>query len=454
MDDPVISYEALTDLPAAGLQMDAGGDELRESDESPGGSLSPYEKVRRTIGRAVETSDSPCSGLHETLGRKIEAARTRAVGFLLGSETARELLLEWLDLAQAGQRTVEGSYCQGDDEANFSGGDALLDILPGGSDKDRKEALGAMCASLMAILEAGGTPAQRQAIAARIPVSWDGFLRLARAADGELTEKADDHVQAAFREQTALFNQFVMANLRLVKAKAGLHRARRDNYEDVFQEAVLGLTRAVQLWDYRKGFQFSTFAEAWIRQTANTELYATGRVVAPRYGSVPLYTKTKLARSALAQQLGREPTDAEVAKKLDMSVQDLKALIIECAPHYSLDAPVSGIGTQSVDAPITVGNLLPCLDVFEDQHDFTRDFEQSSTDRVVREACHALTPAERQMVTMRFGLDGTEPVSNEEMAERMGLRRETARLVFKRALEKLRSGPLGAMLAEELDGAA
>jgi RNA polymerase nonessential primary-like sigma factor len=440
MGDPLISYEALTEQSTAGLAVDAGSDESREGEEASGGAVSSYEQVRRVIGRAVEISDAPCSGLHENLGRKIEVTRTRAVGFLLGSESARELLLEWLDLAQAGQRAVEASYCHGDEEANFSGGDALLDILPGGTDRERKEALGAMAASLLAILENGGTPAQRQAIAARIPISWDGFLRLARAADGELTHEADDQVQAAFREQISLFNRFVMANLRLVKAKAGLQRAKRDSYEDVFQEAVLGLTRAVQLWDYRKGFQFSTFAEAWIRQAANKELYTVGRVVATRYDSVPLFSKTETARNALAQQLGRAPTDSELAHKLDMPLEELRGLINECSLNQSLDAPIAG------------GENLTYVDAMADPHDFAAELEKPDTARTVREACHALTPVERQMVSMKFGLDGEDAVTVEVMAERFGMRRETARLALKRGLDKLRTGALGAMLAMELDG--
>ena len=234
-----------------------------------------------------------------------------------------------------------------------------------------------------------------------------------------------------------------MANLRMVRAKAGLNRARREAYEDVFQEAVLGLTRAVQLWDYRKGFQFSTFAEPWIRQTANLELYATGRVVAPRYGSVPTYSKIETARGALAQVLGREPTYAEVAKKLDIQVEALKELIVECAPVYSLDTSVESSGSYS--------HKDKFIDRVEDEFNFTDDFEQESTARAVLDACHALTPVEREMVTMRFGLDGEDPVSNEEMADRMGMRRETARVAFKRALDKLRSGPLGEMLAAELE---
>lgn len=448
MADLSTIYDAVEELPSveatAGDRLASAwedGSAACDSASAGANALSPYEQVKRTVNRAVAAGVEPSSELHERLGRRIEQERAKGVAALLASESARELVLEWAELAQCDERTVEAAYSADDDEANYSGGDALLEIVPGGNEKDQKEALGAVYSSLLPMLVNGGNDAQRQAIAQRLPLSWDGFLRLSRAAQGELTSAGQDKVDASYRAQTAIFNQFVQANLRLLKAKAGLHRARRDSYEDVFQEAVLGLTRAVQLWDYRKGFQFSTFAEPWIRQMANLELYKVGRLVAPRTRSLPTYSKAEATRGAMAQALGREPSDREVAAKLEMSVLDLQALMVECAPAGSLDAPVDGT------------RLLTHLEHVEDETDFVAELECDGTARAVRDACHALNPVEREMVTMRFGLDGKDPISNEEMAERMGLRRETARLLFKRALGKLRTGPLGAMLAEELERA-
>lgn len=404
-------------------------------------SISPSVLIERVLTRARSDTLAQFDrhDVHVELARRIESARESGVTALLNSESGRDLCIEWLTLALCGQRTIESFDATDEDDLVYCGGEALMDLDSDCSPDTRKASLEAVYASLNALPPTGSTIGRRAAISQRLRLSWDGFVRLAAVGEGELSGSDRASVIESAKVQHALANEFVTLNLRLVRCADGVKWAPLDAMEDVFQEGALGLMRAVQLWDYRKGFQFSTFADQWIRQAVARELNTHGRVITPRVNSVPAWNRAERVRVRLAQQLGREPNDAEVAAAVGSDVSELRYIMSECASAVSLERPRSESGGTSLED--AVGTEDECFDVLE----------RESTVNLVNDACGALTPMERKILNLRYGLDGNEPVSNELLAEMLGLRRETARIHTKRALAKLRDGIYGTQLAEELN---
>jgi RNA polymerase primary sigma factor len=228
------------------------------------------------------------------------------------------------------------------------------------------------------------------------------------------------------RGDQAAKDRMIEANLRLVVANAKRYRGLGLPFLDLIQEGILGLIRAVEKFDYRRGFKFSTYATWWIRQAMQRGLQHHARTI-----RIPVHigqelTKLRAAERKLTSELGRDPTDAELANAIGVDADRIEELRSAERVPVSLETPVGGEG----DAEL--GSLLPS-DAPEPLEEVALELEEESIHR----ALERLDPNARRVIEMRFGLGGQEPLTLREVAKRMDLSPEGVRKLERRALRRL-----------------
>jgi RNA polymerase sigma factor (sigma-70 family) len=231
------------------------------------------------------------------------------------------------------------------------------------------------------------------------------------------------------RTAEAARQRFIMANLRLVVSVARKYQGQGLPLLDLIQEGNIGLMRAVELFDWRRGFKFSTYATWWIRQGIT-------RAIADRSRSIrlPVHIHDRLrklnrSRFQFAQAKGREPTREELAKILDTSVEEVDDLTeMGRREPLSLQSPV-GEETE-------LGDLIE----EQDSEGQFNEVEDALLRQEIGEAVEdLLDERERQVVALRYGLDSGQPLSLRETGKVLGLSGERVRLIEREALRKLRN---------------
>jgi RNA polymerase primary sigma factor len=228
-------------------------------------------------------------------------------------------------------------------------------------------------------------------------------------------------------DQDAL-DTLVRSNLRFVVSVAKKYQNQGVSLSDLINEGNLGLIRAAHKFDETKGIKFISYAVWWIRQAILQALAEQSRIV-----RVPLNRAGDLHRigkraSALLQELGREATAAEIAAGMDLTVEEVARTLSIQQTHVSLDAPVT---------PGEDNRLLDYLADDESQAPDQQIFGKALTE-VIEESLGALKEREARIVRLYFGLDGSEPMTLEEIGERMGITRERVRQIKEKALSRLR----------------
>lgn len=253
--------------------------------------------------------------------------------------------------------------------------------------------------------------------------------------------KSDEELQELIDSGNEAKNSLAEANLRLVVSIAKRYVGRGMLFLDLIQEGNLGLIKAVEKFDYRKGFKFSTYATWWIRQAITRAIADQARTIRIPVHMVETINKLVRVSRQLLQDLGREPTPEEIAQTMGITTERVREIIKIAQEPVSLETPIgeeedSHLGDFIQDENVPVPADAAAFSLLQDQ---------------LQEVLNTLTPREQKVLRLRFGLDDGRARTLEEVGKEFNVTRERIRQIEAKALRKLRHPSRSKKLKDYLD---
>ena len=253
--------------------------------------------------------------------------------------------------------------------------------------------------------------------------------------------KSDEELQELIDSGNEAKNSLAEANLRLVVSIAKRYVGRGMLFLDLIQEGNLGLIKAVEKFDYRKGFKFSTYATWWIRQAITRAIADQARTIRIPVHMVETINKLVRVSRQLLQDLGREPTPEEIAETMGITTERVREIIKIAQEPVSLETPIgeeedSHLGDFIQDENVPVPADAAAFSLLQDQ---------------LQEVLNTLTPREQKVLRLRFGLDDGRARTLEEVGKEFNVTRERIRQIEAKALRKLRHPSRSKKLKDYLD---